>query len=207
MGSYIEEFQTDNVKNSDLVITIDGPSGSGKGTLAEFIAEKLDLNYYSAGDFFRQIASEKGLTVEELSERADKEIDIEVDRRTLEKGLNEDCVIESRIASKVLGDFSDLRIYVEADSKERARRIKDDLENRETEQGGKTVEEVKKRIEKRDEDNNSRYRDYYGINMWKSDIYHLVINNTDMDISEQENYMDKVLREKFPERHENSEDK
>lgn len=206
MESYIEEFQSDHVKKSDLVVTIDGPSGSGKGTLAEFIAEKLDLNYYSAGDFFRQIASEKDLTVEELSERADKEIDVEVDRRTLEKGLNEDCVIESRIASKVLGDFSDFRIYVEADSKERARRIRDDLENRETEEGGKTAEEVKKKIEKRDRDNNSRYRDYYGISMWKSDIYDLIIDNTDMDISEQENYMDKVLKEKFPERHKDSKD-
>jgi cytidylate kinase len=201
MGSYIEEFQDDREKNSEFVITIDGPSGSGKGTLAEFIAEKLDLKYYSAGDFFRQIAAEKDLTVEELSERAGKEVDVEVDRRTLEKGLNDNCVIESRIASKVLGDHSDFRIYVTADLEERARRVREDLKNRENEEGGKDLEEVKEKIEKRDQDNNQRYQDYYGINMWKSDIYDLILDNTELGIEEQEKKVDRVLKDEFPERY------
>ncbi|MFQ3274925.1 MAG: cytidylate kinase [Candidatus Nanohaloarchaea archaeon] len=201
MGSYIEEFQDDREKKSDLVITIDGPSGSGKGTLAKFVAEKLNLKYYSAGDFFRQIAAEKDLTVEELSERAGKEVDVEVDRRTLERGLNENCVIESRIASKVLGDYSDFRIYVTADLGERARRVKEDLENRENEEGGKDIEEVKDKIRKRDEDNNQRYQEYYGINMWKSDIYDLILDNTELSIEEQEKKVDKVLKDEFPERY------
>lgn len=201
MGSYIEEFQDDREKNSELVITIDGPSGSGKGTLAKFIAEKLDLKYYSAGDFFRQIAAEKDLTVEELSERAGKEVDVEVDRRTLEKGLNENCVIESRIASKVLGDHSDFRIYVTADLEERARRVREDLKNRENEEGGKDLEEVKEKIEKRDQDNNRRYQDYYSIDMWKSDIYDLILDNTELDIEEQEEKVDRVLKDEFPERY------
>lgn len=201
MGSYIEEFQNERGKKSDLVITIDGPSGSGKGTLAQFIADRLDLEYYSAGDFFRQIAREKELTVEELSEKAGKEVDVEVDRRTLEKGLNENCVIESRIASKVLGDHSDFKIYVTADIEERAKRVKQDLENRENEEGGEDLEEIKKKIQKRDQDNNRRYQEYYGIDMWKSDIYDLILDNTNLDIEEQNQKMDRVLKQKFPERY------
>ena len=115
MESYIPEFQKDREKNSDILITIDGPSGAGKGTLAEFISRELDIPNYSAGDFFRQLAQEKGLTVEELSAQADKQTDITVDERTLEKGLNESCVIESRISSWVLGSYSDLRIYLTAE--------------------------------------------------------------------------------------------
>lgn len=200
MGSYINEFQDSREKNSDVVITIDGPSGSGKSTLAEFIADNMDLSCYSAGDFFRQIAEEKGLTVEELSEKAGREVDVEVDRRTLEKGLNEDCVIESRIASRVLGDHSDFRIHVTADLEERARRIIGDLENRESEEGGRSIEEMKEMVEKRDRDNNRRYEEYYGIDTGETDIYHLIIDNTDLSIEEQNRLVEKALEERFPER-------
>lgn len=201
MGSLIPEFQDeDREKNSELLITIDGPSGSGKGTLAEFIAREMELKCYSAGDFFRQIADEKDMTVEELSQDAGKEVDVEVDRRTLEKGLNEDCVIESRIASKVLGAYSDFKIYVTAGPGERARRVKQDLENRDTEEGGKSVEAVEKKIEKRDEDNNRRYKDYYGIDMWESEIHDLVMDNTDLSIEEQNQVVKEILERRFPER-------
>lgn len=202
MDSHIEEFQGEREKKSDLVITIDGPSGAGKGTLGEHIAEVLGINYYSAGDFFRKIAAEKDLTVEELSEKADKETDLEVDRRTLEKGLNENCVIESRISSWVLGDYSDFKIHVDADLEERARRVNSDLENRENEEGGRYIEETKEKIERRDEENRRRYEEYYGIDTSEREIYDLLLDNTEMSIKEQNQTVDRVLKKRFPERFE-----
>jgi len=202
MGSYIEEFQDSHEKKSDLVVTVDGPSGAGKGTLAEHIAEVLNIEYYSAGDFFREIAQEKGMSVEELSEKAGKEVDVEVDRRTLHKGLEEDCVIESRIASRVLGDFSDLKIFCTADLEERAERISGDLENRETEEGGKTLEEVKEKVRKRDEDNNRRYREYYDFNMNDKEVFDVIFDNTEMSVDEQDEEIDKILKQRFPDRFE-----
>lgn len=204
MESLIPELkEEDREKKSDLLITIDGPSGAGKGALASFTSDLMDLKCYSAGDFFRNIAKERGITVEELSERAGKEVDMEVDRRTLRKGLNENCVIESRISSKVMGTYSDFKIYITADLEERAKRVKKDLENRDTEEGGKTVEEVKETIEKRDQDNNRRYQDYYGIDMWESDIHDLIMDNTDLSIEEQNQIVEEILRERFPERFDN----
>ena len=39
-----------------LIITIDGPSGVGKGTLALNLVEKLELNYLNSGSIYRSIA-------------------------------------------------------------------------------------------------------------------------------------------------------
>ena len=200
MGSYIEEFQEDREKNSDIIITIDGPSGAGKGTLGRHIAEELGITYYSAGDFFREIAEEKGMTVEELSQEADKDIDVQIDRRTLEKGLNESCVIESRIASRVLGGYSDLKIYLTADLDERARRAMGD-KGRKAEEHTDSVEEKKRKVKERDRNNDERYERYYGIDMDDREIYDVIIDNTDLGIEEQNQLTDKVLKESFPERY------
>lgn len=191
MGSYIEEFQGDHEKKSDIVITIDGTSGAGKGTLAQHIAEKLGVEHYSAGDFFRSIADDRGMTAEELSEKADKEVDVEVDRRTLEKGLEENCVIDGRLPSWVLGDYSDLRIYVTADLDVRAERV--------SEREDISFEQAKENTEKRDKDNDRRYRDYYSIDTSDLDHYELVIDNSDLNIEEQNELIDKVLTDVFPE--------
>lgn len=200
MKSYVEEFQGNHQKHSNLVVCICGPSGAGKGTLGSFVADELDVPLYSAGDFFRKLAEEKDLSVEELSEQAAKETDIEVDRRTLEKGLNEDCVIESRIAAWILGSYADMSIYVTADLEERARRVKEDLKNRSAEENASTLQEVKERIKSRDRNNRKRYQDYYSIDMEDSSIFDLVIDNTEMDAEEQNKLVKKALHRRFSKR-------
>jgi cytidylate kinase len=198
MESRIQEFRENQEKKSDLIVCVCGPSGAGKGTLGKNIADKLGVKLYSAGDFFRKMADDRDLTVEELSEQADKQTDLEVDRRTLEKGLNEDCVIESRISAWVIGSYADFTVYVTADLEERAKRVKQDLKEREAEETG-SLEEVKQRIRKRDRDNRQRYMDYYNIDMKNSSFFDLVIDNTEMTVEEQNQLVEKALKEQFPE--------
>lgn len=190
--SKLEELRKGKEKKSDLIITIDGKSGAGKGTLGKFIADKLDIKHFSAGDVFRQIADDQGITHGELAEKADKEVDLEVDRRTLERGLKDDCVIDSRIASRVLNGYSDLKIFVTADPEERAKRIAE----REDEEFEKILEETRKR----DKENSRRYEDYYSIDTDNLEMYDLIIDNTEMEIDEQNKLVEKVLRDRFPER-------
>lgn len=193
MESYIEQFRDSHDREADIIVTVDGPSGSGKGTLAQHIADRLGTDHFSAGDVFRSIAEERGISHVELAEKAGKEVDIQVDRKTLERALKQDCVVDGRLPSWVLGDYSDLRIYLTADLEERARRIS----GRED----KDFEQVKKDTAKRDEDNRRRYEKYYSINTEDLDIYDLVINNSDMTIEEQEELVDKVLKQEFPDRY------
>ena len=42
--------------NKKLVIAIDGPSASGKGTLAKKIAQHFDLAYLNTGAIYRAVA-------------------------------------------------------------------------------------------------------------------------------------------------------
>jgi cytidylate kinase len=194
MGSYIEEFQGDHEKKSDTVVTVDGPSGAGKGTIADHIAKRLRVMHFSASDVFYQIAEDRGISHVELAEKADKEVDLEVDRRTLERGLKNNCVIDSRISSWVLGDYSDFKIFVTADLEERARRI-----------AGRekiSLEKAKEETRKRDEENSRRYERYYGIDTEERDIYDLIIDNTDLSLEKQEELIDKAVKKRFPERYE-----
>ena len=39
----------------DIIITIDGPAGSGKSTVAERLAEKLSIAYLDTGAMYRAI--------------------------------------------------------------------------------------------------------------------------------------------------------
>lgn len=192
MESFIDSFRDAGEKKSDIVITVDGKAGAGKGTLAEHIADKLGIEHFSASDVFYAIAEERGLEDVELSEEAEKEVDLEVDRKTLERALSQDCVIDSRIASWVLGSYADFRIRLVADVEERGRRL--------ASRDGLDEEEAVERVKKRDEGDARRYKQYYGIDLDDLEIYDLLIDNTDLGIEEQNRLVDKVLEKRFPDR-------
>ncbi len=189
MKSYIEEFQADREKNSDTVITIDGYAGAGKGTLATQVSEILGLKHFSASDVFYQVAEERGLSDYELSEKAEKEVDLAIDRKTLERGLNQSCVIESRISSWVLGSYSDFRIRLDAEIDERARRLA------EREELG--VDSAREIVVKRDKEDAKRYKEYYGIDLDDYSIYDLIIDNTEIGVKEQKKLVEKALKQRF----------
>lgn len=65
-----------------MQITITGLSGSGNSTVAKLLAKKLNYKHYSAGDFRRQLAKERNLTLMELNKLGEKEswTDIEADK-------------------------------------------------------------------------------------------------------------------------------
>jgi len=54
-----------------IIITIDGPAGSGKTTISKRVAEELDLNYIDTGALYRGIAYELFQTGSNIDSEAD----------------------------------------------------------------------------------------------------------------------------------------
>jgi len=49
--------------DTNLFITVSGPSGCGASTLCERLSEAMDCPYISGGDVFREIADDRGVTL------------------------------------------------------------------------------------------------------------------------------------------------
>jgi cytidylate kinase len=175
-----------------MEIIIGGPPGVGTTTVAKAISEKLNLRYISTGELFRQIAEQKGLEVEKLSETASKEVDFEVDSITLDELEKGDVVIESELASwaktfaKALGKTFDkklINIWLTASLEARAQRILTDEKAR-TAETYSSLEQVKEKIIKRFEEDKRRYKEYYGIDLDDMSIYDLVIDTENIGSEE-----------------------
>jgi cytidylate kinase len=159
-------------------VAVSGPPGSGKTTYAKRLAEELGLEYYSAGRIFRELAREKGMSIEELNRLAseDPRIDMEIDARTLKIGCKGGVVVEGHLVAWVLGSLADVRVYVTAPLDVRVRRIA----SREK----RPLEDVYRETVFREYLQWRRFLDYYGIDANSLHIFNLVIDTGFLDIEE-----------------------
>ena len=56
-----------------MIITLGGHHGAGKSTLAAKLAAHFNYKRYSTGDFMRALAGEKGISIIELNQEAEKD--------------------------------------------------------------------------------------------------------------------------------------
>jgi predicted cytidylate kinase len=159
-----------------MILTIGGPPGSGKTTVARLLAEKLEMELVVIGEIFRNLAKEKGYTLSEFGEIAssDHSIDLELDKRTIEKAGQGNIVLEGRLAGVMLqkNDITSFKIWLDADIKERAKRI--------AQRDGGELEDVISRIQERHQCEVDRYQEIYGVKLTDKNIYDLVIDTTDI---------------------------
>ena len=149
-----------------MILTIGGLAGTGTTTAAKVLSEKLDIPFLSTGSIFREMAKERGMSVLEFSEFAEKDnnIDIEIDRRQAELAKSSDnLILEGRLVE------ADLKLWLITPFDVRAERIAD-REN-------KTVDLAKKEIIIREESEALRYKDIHDIDISSMNIYDLVINS------------------------------
>jgi len=83
------------------IITLGGLPGSGKSTVKKLIAEKLGYTMLSTGDFVREMAHARNLTLEEFNDLIihDKTLDEEIDSRLIAiEGDGDRYVVDSHLA-------------------------------------------------------------------------------------------------------------
>jgi cytidylate kinase len=153
-----------------MKITISGLPGSGTTTVAKLLAERLGYKLISAGDVFRKLAMERGMTLEEFSKYAENnpDIDLYIDKMQRELAEKEDNVIvEGRLSGWMIKNA--FKVWIYADPEVRYERIA----KRERIELSKARAETKRReeLEKR------RYKKFYSIDLDDISIYHLAINS------------------------------
>jgi cytidylate kinase len=166
------------------IITIAGSPGSGKSSTARAIASALGFQHYSSGDLFRQLAAQRGESVEatNISAEIQRDIDHKVDALLQEMYRTEDkLVIDSRMAWHWMP--SSFKVFLLLDPDTAARRIFAHLQREgRISEDANSVEEVRKSIDRRFESEQKRYRALYSVNFTDPLNFDIVVNTKPNDL-------------------------
>lgn len=157
-------------------ITITGNLGSGKSSVCKEL-NKAGFTVVSAGDIFRQIAAEKGMTVIELNEAAkkDRSIDDMLDHRSTKLGKEMDhTVFDSRLAWHFVEES--FKVFLLVETGEAARRVFDG--DHRSAEDYQDIEQAKKGLEERAGLEQERFWKLYGIDYYDASNYDLIIEST-----------------------------
>ena len=155
---------------SGPVITVSGPHGTGKSTYAKALAEALQLRYVSAGELFRDLAREKGVTLEAFSKMAAENpaVDKIIDERTKAEAEKGGVVIDAQLGGWMVKELADVKVLIVAPDEVRFRRI--------ATRDGISVEEARKQTLAREAFQRQRYEKYYGLNVTDLSIYDVTVD-------------------------------
>jgi cytidylate kinase len=166
-----------------VIVTISGRPGSGKSVVASRVAAALGMDHASAGDFMREMAAERGLSILELSRVAgeDDSIDREIDARTLRLATEGDhFVMDARLGWHFVPHS--VKVFLEVRPEVAARRVYEAA--RGTEHENVDLETTRRAIESRTALEKERYVDYYGLDYTDHDHYDLVVDTSELNIDE-----------------------
>jgi len=162
-------------------ITISGPPGSGKTTVAKMLSERLNYPLLTGGDIFRGMAREMGMDIVEFSKYAERNwnVDRKVDARIVEIARSmEDVIIDSRLSGWLmhLNGIPAFKVFINASPDIRVERI--------WKREGGNIEDVRRATLERERSEVKRYREIYGIDFDDLSIYDLVLDSGNMEPEE-----------------------
>ncbi len=184
------------------IISITGTPGSGKSSTADLVAKALGFKRFSAGDFFRKIGLELGISLNEVSLRAETDpiIDIKTDEEVKKVREMSKVVIDSRMAFHFIPES--FKVYLSLPPEIAKERILNNFKEnalRQQSEGSQTAEEIYNKIIARLESEKKRYQELYGVEHTDKKNYDLVIDTNknnlkqvaDITVSEYEKWIAK----------------
>jgi len=152
---------------------VSGLPGSGTTTASKLLSAKTGMGLLSSGEIFRRMAQEKGMSLEDFSGLAEenKDIDKKLDQRMVERA-EKGMILEGRLTGHLLNrsEKEAYKVWLKAPVDVRINRIA----NREEIEG---IDELKKRVVKREKSERKRYQEYYDIDLTDISIYDMVIDS------------------------------
>jgi cytidylate kinase len=161
------------------IITLTGFPGSGKSSTADLVAKILGFQRFSSGDFMRQIAIDRVISLNELGRLAESDdtVDASIDQAVKDAGKMEKIVIDSRLAFHWIPDS--FKVYLDLPPEIAKERIANNLKTnkfRQESEGQMEIEEIYTKITERLESEKKRYLNLYGVDHTNKDNFDLVID-------------------------------
>ena len=174
-----------------MMITICGKPGSGKSTVARYLAERLHYKFVSVGNEARKIAKKMNISVLELSRLAEKDekIDKLIDSTHLKYKNISRIVMDSRVAFYFFP--KSLKIYLNVRPEVAARRI---LGAKRPTERVKNFKETLKQVKERIVFEQRRYKKYYNVDIYDVKNYDVIIDTSNLGLDEMDCLVEKVVR-------------
>ena len=158
-----------------VIIGVGGRHGGGRTTIAKLLAKKLRLRYVGIGNIFREMAEEKGMSIEEFNKyvEAHPGIDKEADKRQIREARKGGVVLDSNLGCKLIKKMN-LKVWLTAPEQVRAKRIIKAKRLADTHE--KSIRNEIRDLHYREESEQRRYNRLYGIDLFDLTCYDLIIN-------------------------------
>ena len=161
-----------------MILTISGYPGSGKNTIADILAKKLNLKRYSAGGGRRNMAKQQGLNLKEFNKLGEKQswTDIDIDEWQKKIGKTEDnFIIDGRLSYYFIPNSQ--KIFLDVSPEIGAKRI---MLAQRPEERFSNIEQAVMEWHERIASDKKRYKKYYRItDCYEHKNFDLVIDTSE----------------------------
>lgn len=160
-----------------MIITISGKAGSGKGTVAKILSEKLWYEHISIGNMKRELATQMWMTISEFNALwelpENKEtFDLKYEEYQKNLDLNSGIVLDSRLGFYCQPNA--FKVYLDVSDEEAAKRIFGDKER--TWDAYDSLQAIQAATAKRNANDVKRYKELYNIDLSDKANFDLVVD-------------------------------